>query len=498
MELSAEAAPGSSIRGELGRTELAASRFRTRSRLVVALAALAAMLLGAVLLQFAGLRQIAEDRAAAEDLEERFLLAVQLENALQRQFAHQPLAAQGHAIHSAAYRDARRDVAALASELAASLRDVDAASWVAAIADAARCLHEDAQSTTVAVVERASLVLASDETSSRLFEVETNLTRLFASLGSATAAHRETVARGEDALRRLAIGLVLATALLAVALTLYLSRFVVRPLATLEAGAARLATGHLETPIDIRSRDEFGVVAAQLNLVAAHLQDHRERLSRAEALAAVGRSTAAVVHELNNSLQVMLGYATLGRDVVAGEVANHLQRIEHEVRRSTEIVSSVLQMSCSPKAVEFTAVDLREVADEVANGLRLLLLHGPQISVSGAGVGLGTRCRYHQIVLNLTKNAADAAGAGGRVLMQVTSTRSATHLSVEDSGPGISADVVERIVDPFFTTKAGGTGLGLSVSRSVAAALGGIIEFGRSDLGGARFTLRVPRRDREA
>jgi signal transduction histidine kinase len=468
-------------------------RVKTRLRLIVAAGTVAAVLLAGVALQYTSLQRIDEQRAAAEEMEERLLVAIELESALRRQFAHQPLAATGHPEDVSAYADARRRVVSLTHALSTSLEDPDAIGWVAAIDKATAELHAvrfEAAGTPVMAAH-----FSTDSASARVLEIERNMARLFSMLGIATANHREAVTRGQDALHRLTIGLVLGTALFTVFLTLYLTRSVAAPLARLEHGVARMAGGHLDTRIDIRTQDEFGAVASQLNEVAARLQEHREQLSRAEALAAVGRSTAGVVHELNNSLQVMIGYATLDRDGVAGELANHLQRIEREARRSTEIVSGVLQMSRSPDVAEPVAVDLREVADEVASAVHLVGAGaGPEIAVAGSGTALGTRCRYHQILANLVKNAADAAGAQGRVRITVSSTDAETAVSVEDSGPGVSPNVAGRIFEPFFTTKPGGTGLGLAISRSIAAGFGGTIEVGRSDLGGARFSLRVPSR----
>jgi signal transduction histidine kinase len=477
----------------------AATRIRTRSRLVAALATLAVLLLAVVAMQLVALLRIERERAAAEDLEEEFLLADRFEDALRRQFAHQIHAAAGHPAHVTAYEAARRDVAAFARELSVSMRSPEAVRIVIAIEEAAgeidRSLRLPLPPSSAAAT---SLATAGGDPSAALFALERNVERLFASLGVATAAHRDAVTRRQDALQRLTIALVLGTALLAVALTLYLSRSVARPLARLEAGAARIATGQLDARIDIRTHDEFGAVAAQLNVVAAHLQAHRERLSRAEALATVGRCTAAVVHELNSSLQVILGYLTLDRDRVPGELATHFQRIENEARRGTDIVSRVLAIS-RPPAAAAGAVDLRDVAEEVASAIRVLLPPGgPQISVRGAALAVGPRSGFHQILANLTKNAADAAGLGGRVEIRAGETEAEVRVEVDDTGPGVPPNVRELIFEPFFTTKGGGTGLGLSISRELAHGIGGDIEVGRGELGGARFTLRVPRRSGEA
>ena len=96
---------------------------------------------------------------------------------------------------------------------------------------------------------------------------------------------------------------------------LYLSRSVARPLARLSEGAAAVARGDLDTRIDIDTPDEFGALAAEFNAMTVALRQHQERLVESEKLAGIGRLAAGVAHELNNPLQVMLGYLSLNRDV---------------------------------------------------------------------------------------------------------------------------------------------------------------------------------------
>jgi signal transduction histidine kinase len=94
--------------------------------------------------------------------------------------------------------------------------------------------------------------------------------------------------------------------------------------------------------------------------------------------------------------------------------------------------------------------------------------------------------------VNLVRNAAEAAGAGGRVVVRLSEDGAGAEIAVEDSGPGIPAERRDRLFEPFFTTKPRGTGLGLAVSRAIARAHGGeLAEVGMPG-GGARFTLRLP------
>lgn len=487
---------GGDLRQQLeARPARAAAPLKTSSRLLLAFGALAGALLVAVGVQLAAFEKSEREREAAEAQEERLLGVIQLESALRRQFAHHPHALAGDPAHLAEYREARRDVTRLARELSATLRDSPAARWVTEIEAAAGQLDRTVQEPSAPPgVALAKLSAGTGDASALVFDVDLNVARLFEAFGIATITHRESVARGELAIHRIVIALIVALALLALTMTVYVSRSVARPMARLGDGAARIAGGDLDTRIDIRTTDEFGALASQLNQVASHLQEHRARLCRAEPLAAVGRCTAELVHELNSSLQVMLGYLTVDRDRMGGELPAHYQRIEREARHSTEIVNGVLAMSRAPAPRPPALVDLGEVAREVVAGLRAVSPSGgPELSVRGGGVVYGPRSTYQQIICNLARNAADAAGAGGRVRVDVSVSGVAALVAVEDTGPGVAPALRERIFEPFFTTKPSGTGLGLSVSRSLAAGLGGDIEVAGGEIGGARFTLRLPR-----
>ena len=103
--------------------------------------------------------------------------------------------------------------------------------------------------------------------------------------------------------------------------------------------------------------------------------------------------------------------------------------------------------------------------------------------------------RIEQILANLVSNAADSAPAGTGVIEVTLSAEVGDFfLEVEDNGPGIAAEVADRIFDPFVTTKPAGegTGLGLAISRRLATSMGGSLTAGRGSAGGARFTLRLP------
>jgi signal transduction histidine kinase len=120
------------------------------------------------------------------------------------------------------------------------------------------------------------------------------------------------------------------------------------------------------------------------------------------------------------------------------------------------------------------------------------LLDGVAVSVDGAASVPGHPEKLRQVLVNLVRNAAEAAGAGGRISVVLTERDGTAEIAIEDSGPGIPPELRPRLFEPFFTTKPSGTGLGLAVSRAIARAHGGDLAADAATGGGARFALRLP------
>ena len=96
------------------------------------------------------------------------------------------------------------------------------------------------------------------------------------------------------------------------------------------------------------------------------------------------------------------------------------------------------------------------------------------------------------MVLNLVTNALQAAGRGGHVRLSTARVDGRVELVVEDDGPGVPPELVDRIFEPFYTTRDGGTGLGLFISYGIVERHGGTLAVDRGPLGGARFRLTLP------
>jgi len=253
---------------------------------------------------------------------------------------------------------------------------------------------------------------------------------------------------------------------------------------------------------------------SQRHAAEAQIARQREALRQTEKLSAMGSLLAGVAHELNNPLSIVMGRASLLQERLAGtpvadDIGADLQRIREAADRCGRIVRTFLNMARSRPA-QHSQVALHELVQAAAemlaynfrsHGVELLLELAselPCVDADGDQIG--------QIVLNLLVNAQQALASheGQRQVRVSTGLAPASQaasarlwLRVADTGPGIDAAARQKLFEPFFTTKieGSGTGLGLSLSRSLAREHGGdlVLEPAATGLG-ATFLLTLPLR----
>jgi two-component system, NtrC family, sensor kinase len=481
--------PGAGARARVG-----PRRLSTKGRLYIVFAVLAASFAAAFAQQISTLNGMRRALATMDELDEGKRLALEIEHEMRIQFGREAGVAAGDAEQIAIARSANAHLARLAGELQARVAGAEPKARAAAMEAATRELDRVFEEAIAAAGTR------NEEAPERLheatyrivYDVEENADALLVLLQEKDVEQCAVVERVRSSTLRLAILFLLGFSVLTVAFALRLSRSVARPLRVIGEGAARIAAGDLGTHIDAGGPEEFDVLASQVNAMAAKLKRNQEELVRAETLAGLGRMSAGIAHEINNPLQVMLGYVSLYRDRVGGALGRDLERMAQEATRCKTIVESLLQLARPPLAGPATPVDLREVSMEVAGALRVAMNgNAAAIRVLGEGTALGSPLTVRQILVNLARNAMEAAGPDGSVEIRVSTDESRAVVSVSDTGPGIPPEHRDRIFDPFFTTKGTGTGLGLSIARSIAGALGGDLAL-EPGHGGARFTLRLP------
>lgn len=226
---------------------------------------------------------------------------------------------------------------------------------------------------------------------------------------------------------------------------------------------------------------------------AAELEEAQEQLVRSERLAAIGGLASAVGHELRNPLGVISNAHYLLRSKLDGaddQVRKHLTTAERETAAATLIVSDLLEFA---RARDPIPTDVR-VDELVAEALEVA---PPPAGIEvrqdvESAVVRADRDQLRQVILNLLTNGYDALDGGGQIGVETVHADGAVRLRVWDTGTGIDDAAKDQIFEPFWTSKAKGIGLGLTVTRRIVEAHGGTLSVDDRPGGGTQFDLELP------
>jgi signal transduction histidine kinase len=223
----------------------------------------------------------------------------------------------------------------------------------------------------------------------------------------------------------------------------------------------------------------------------------RERLRQSEKLAALGKLSAGLAHELRNPLNTvsMLIYAMAREMPADGPFGPDLQVVQGELQRMTLLIEQFLEFA-RPRSPHFQRERLDEIMEET------LLLIGPEARTRGVMVykewdkGLpgvwadGTQIK--QVYLNLLLNALQAMPRGGKLTVRLYVSGGSLLTAITDSGEGIHPEVRANLFQPFFTTKKGGAGLGLSISQRIIEGHNGRLRLLSRPGAGTTAVMRLP------
>jgi signal transduction histidine kinase len=236
------------------------------------------------------------------------------------------------------------------------------------------------------------------------------------------------------------------------------------------------------------------------------LKSTQARLLHSEKLGLVGRMAAQMAHEIRNPLNALNLHAEILEDQLKNDPSamESLDPLRREINRLITVTESYLDLSRGPR-LQRGLVQLNEMVEELHE------LYQPLLKEKGIffTCDLGSipplsvdRSQFSQVLANLLKNASEAfeesgreAGRFIRVITHFDEASWEVTISVMDNGVGIDSEQKKNIFSPFYTSKAQGTGLGLTFSRQVVEAHGGEIYFDSATMQGTKFTLKLPAPD---
>ncbi|HYX74356.1 MAG TPA: ATP-binding protein [Steroidobacteraceae bacterium] len=234
------------------------------------------------------------------------------------------------------------------------------------------------------------------------------------------------------------------------------------------------------------------------------------RLLNVSRMATIGEMAAGVAHELNQPLTAIANYAHACERLLSrppadsGDLREALRQISAQTARAADILRRLRSLAHSqraehaPASLNALVTELYELAqtDALVHGVRLTLDLAPDLPEVLADPG-----QIQQALLNLVRNSLDAlagrvSSSGHITIRTALTTEGEVQLSVIDNGPGVSPQAMQRIFDPFFSTKENGTGLGLAITHTIARSHGGSVGYRPNVPSGACFDILLPTKPR--
>ncbi len=309
-----------------------------------------------------------------------------------------------------------------------------------------------------------------------------------------------------DQIRLAILWLVVVAVLISMVLANIGAKNISRPIIELGRNLKRYADGDHGSRVQIGGADEIRQMESSFNYMADTLEHATEERDRARGmmmqsakLASIGEMAAGIGHEINNPLNNILTLTKLiKRNLPAGNesILKDIESLREEANRVTSIVRGILNFArqIPPQYTQFNALDWLEdtlsLVQQVSKSkhIECHLLVDPQSVIEG------DRIQLQQVLVNLLLNACQASDGGSEIIVSMEKCGDRQLIHVEDHGRGIAEHDLDRIFDPFFSTKevGEGSGLGLSISLGIVERHKGSIRIVNNSDGGVTATVELP------
>ena len=276
---------------------------------------------------------------------------------------------------------------------------------------------------------------------------------------------------------------------------LLVTRRILRPLTNLERAAARLAEGNFNTRVAAYAGDETGRLVGAFNLMAEKLKNYEDKLVLYERIYSWRQTAKKLIHEVSNPMQPLYNNIRGLDEALDSESKEELHKrmalLSENILRVRELLRE-LSGFASERTLHAGFFDLKEMALELKE---MYAKGGAPLAVNyltDSRQVFADKNLIRQALINLVNNAG-AAAAGGTVNLEIArpEERGAYIIKVTDNGPGISPENMKNIFDPYFTTKSGGKGLGLTITYEIVSAHHGGIK-AESRPGLTQFIINLP------
>ncbi len=300
--------------------------------------------------------------------------------------------------------------------------------------------------------------------------------------------------------------------MLGIFLTIFLARRYTNPINRLAQGVKKVSAGDLSVTFPVESSDEIGELAESFNEMVDKLREREtlvKRLNEAEHLSKVGQLASGIAHEIRNPLNyISLAIDHLKNEIVASlpdrrdEVETLADKIKEEVRRANYMVLNFMNYGrplkvrksrfSYPELIDRTLPLVKEKLTE--QHIEVVTNLAPDLPPMEADQELMRNCLF-----NFINNAAQAMPEGGKIILGASFDRETDlfRLTFTDEGKGIAAEDIDKIFQPYFTTREAGIGLGLAITERIVKEHGGEIMVESGPGKGTTFTVVLPMRKKD-